>query len=319
MTSVAVLGATGFVGSAVTSHLRQCGADVRIIRAPRLVAGGTSAEAIIEEASEYDGIVQDLTRFLRGVHCVVNAAALADATGPAWRALCGANALLPLLVQRACRRAGVERLVHVSSAAVQGRVARLDESPNLFPFSAYSRSKALGEECLRRLGSRPHTVLFRPTSVHGPDRSMTRSLARFAASGLASVAGTGRNPTPQVLLGNVSAAIGYLAVCPESPPEIVLQPSEGLTTAGLLRVLGGKEPRHVPTALARSLVDTAGGIGARSSRVAGQARRLEMVWFGQAQVEGWLAGKGWRAPLGAQAWQELAGAVRTEDRRGTSA
>lgn len=309
MTTVAILGVSGFVGSAVSSQLRQCGADVRTIRAPRLVAAGTSADAIIEEASEYDGVVQDLTRFLRGVHCVVNAAGLADATGPAWRALSGANALLPLLVQRACRRAGVERLVHVSSAAVQGKVTRLDESPNLFPFSAYSRSKALGEESLRRLGSSPHTVLFRPTSVHGPDRSVTRTLARFAASRLASVAGTGRNPTPQVLLGNVGAAIGYVAVCPESPPEIVLQPSEGLTTAGLLRLLGGKEPRHVPTALARSLVDTAGGIGGRSSRIAGHARRLEMVWFGQEQAEGWLAGKGWRAPLGVHGWHELASAV----------
>ncbi len=31
-----------------------------------------------------------------------------------------------------------------------------------------------------------------------------------------------------------------------------------------------------------------------------------MLWFGQAQVEGWLVGQGWRPLQATAAWQRLA-------------
>lgn len=318
MTEVAVLGASGFVGAAITERLRELGTDVRRVRAPRLVSSGTTCDDLLTQSSARDDLADELGSSLAGADCVVNAAGVADATGGDWSSLCGANALLPLVVQRACYRAGVQRFVHVSSAAVQGRVRRLDESPRRRPFSAYSRSKALAEEGLVRTSSGPHTVLFRPTSVHGPNRSVTKSLARLAASKAASVAGKGDHPTPQVLVDNVGAAVAFVATYPESPPQIVLQPWEGLTTGGLLRILGRREPRRVPTAVARSLVNAASFVGAQHIKIAGHARRLEMVWFGQDQDNGWLAGRGWRPPVGDEGWRYLASSVRSSGRGGDS-
>ncbi|MEQ4204254.1 NAD-dependent epimerase/dehydratase family protein [Actinopolymorpha sp. B9G3] len=310
MTAVAVLGATGFVGTAITEHLRESGIDVHRVLAPRLTSSGTTSDDLLAQLSARDDLMDELSRCLDGADCVVNAAGVADATGGDWRSLCGANALLPLVVQRACRRVRVKRLIHVSSAAVQGRRHRLDESDDRHPFSAYSRSKVLAEESLQRMGPHPHTVLFRPTSVHGPSRSVTQSLARLAASKAASVAGEGQSPTPQVLVDNVGAAVAFVATCLETPPPIVLQPWEGLTTAGLLRVLGGREPRRVPTGVARSLVTAASWAGRQHVKVAGHARRLEMVWFGQDQERGWLATKGWRPPVGEEGWRRLASTVQ---------
>jgi dTDP-4-dehydrorhamnose reductase len=241
----------------------------------------------------------ELATLLAGCEAVVNAAGLATPTGSG-DDLFGADALLPGVLARAVGDS--VRLVHVSSAAVQGRRPVLDETSTREPFSPYSSAKALGEELL--LSQRPASTCFRATSVHGRGRSVTASLVRLAGSPLASVAGAGDGPTPQVLVENVGDAVAYLALCEEQPPAIVLQPSEGMTTADLVRVLGGREPRRVPVRLARGLV--AGGhlVGARVPAVAGMTRRVEMLWFGQRQSPGWLDAR-WTPVAGPEKWKDL--------------
>lgn len=298
---VLVLGATGFVGSHVVAALTARGVEVRPVRAPRLSTPARTVDDLRGELARPD-VAAETTRLreeLAGAAVVVNAAGLAHAVG-AGDDLFGANALLPAVVAQALDDG--TRLVHVSSAAVQGRMAPLDETTNRAPFSPYSESKALGEELVE---SRPATICFRPTSVHGPDRGVTRSLHRVVASPLASVAGRGESPTPQVLVDNVADAIAYVVLAQPEPPSVVLQPSEGLTVADLVRDLGGREPRHVWPWLARPLVRVLGAIGALVPPAAGVARRLEMLWFGQTQVAGWLAGTEWSAPVGRQQWKDM--------------
>lgn len=298
---VLVLGGTGFVGSHVMAALSARGVDARAVRAPRLSTAARTAPDLRDELSR-PAIAAEVSRLrqeLAGAAVVVNAAGLAHAVG-AGDQLFGANALLPALLTEALEDG--TRLVHVSSAAVQGRMTPLDETATHAPFSPYSASKACGEELV---ASRPATVCFRPTSVHGPDRSVTRSLQRVVASPLASVAGRGDGPTPQVLVDNVADAIAYVALAQPEPPPVVLQPSEGLTVADLVRDLGGREPRHVWTWVARPIVRALGALGVLVPQAAGVARRLEMLWFGQTQVVGWLAGTDWSAPVGRQQWKDM--------------
>jgi nucleoside-diphosphate-sugar epimerase len=243
--------------------------------------------------------VADLRDRLLGCSAVVNAAGIAVATQGLTPELLGANALLPVVVE-AARPPGA-RLVHVSSAAVQGSRPELDETSELAPFSPYSRSKALAEQAL---AGRPHVVVYRPTSVHGAGREVTRTLVRVLASPLASVAGRGAGPTPQVLVSNVGDGIAFVTLCEEDPPPVVLHPSEGLSVADLVRRLGGREPRHVPDRIARTLVATGRRLGRHQSTVAGVARRLELMWFGQAQAESWLQGR-WSAPVAPDGWDRL--------------
>jgi nucleoside-diphosphate-sugar epimerase len=298
---VAVVGASGFVGSQVVAALVARGADVRSVRAPRLTTSARTAAELEADRGRPDvrAEAQRLRAELSDVVAVVNAAGVADATGTGDE-LFGANALLPAVVADAAPDGA--RLVHVSSAAVQGRMSPLDETTLRAPFSPYSASKALGEEVV---GARAGAVCFRPTSVHGPDRGVTRSLHRVVSSPLASVAGRGDGPTPQVLVENVADAIAYVALAAQQPPPVVLQPSEGLTVAGLVRDLGGREPTHVWPWVARLLVRLLGTIGAAVPAAAGVARRLEMLWFGQSQVAGWLTGTDWSAPVGRQQWKDM--------------
>lgn len=299
--TVMVLGASGFVGAHVVAALAVRGVEARQVRAPRLSTPARTVQGVREELVRPD-VASETARLrdeLAGAAVVINAAGLAHATGSG-DDLFGANALLPAVVAEAM--SDRTRLVHVSSAAVQGRLSPLDETTTRAPFSPYSASKALGEELV---GSRDRTVCFRPTSVHGPDRQVTRSLHRVVSSPLASVAGRGDGPTPQVLVDNVADAIAYVALAQEEPPPIVLQPSEGLTVAGLVRDLGGREPRHIWTWLARLLVRTLNVVGGVAPSAAGVARRLEMLWCGQRQVAGWLTRKSWSPPVGRQQWRDM--------------
>lgn len=300
MKSVAVLGASGFVGEAVSAALRARGLDVVEASAPRLRTAARSLDDLRSQtrSPQVQAEIARLRRTLGDCGAVVNAAGIADAAGSG-DDLFGANALLPAVVALAA--SGHARLVHVSSAAVQGRRA-LDETGTVAPFSPYSTAKTWGERLV--LGYRPEAVCFRPTSVQGSDRRVTAALVRLASSPLSSVAGRGEHPTPQVLVENVGDAIAFVATTPERPPRFVLQPAEEMTVAGLMRVLGDREPRHVPEPVARLVVDAASRVGRRQEQVAPIARRLEMLWFGQAQAGGWLRGR-WEPPKGSREWGEL--------------
>lgn len=301
MTTVAVIGASGFIGRAVASALASRGATVVRCTAPRLTSSGRSL-SVLETALESSdaALAMDfLSESLADAGVVVNAAGLATPTADGDE-LFGANALLPGVVARAAPEGA--RVIHLSSAAVQGRREPLDESMVVAPFSPYSRAKALGEELIRQF--RIDATSYRPTSVHGAGRPVTRSLARVLSSPLASVAGSGDRPTPQVLVENVADAVATVALGAEHPPPVVLQPWEGMTTGQFVRVLGAREPWHVPVPLARALVMGVSATGRIRPSAMGLARRLEMMWFGQSQTPGWLNGR-WTPAMPMSAWREL--------------
>lgn len=304
MTQVAVVGAGGFVGAHVVGSLQGRGVDVRTVHAPRL---RTSARTLPHLRQNVDGLtVSALRAELKDCGAVVNAAGLAIPTATDADALYGANALVPLLIAQAVPFGS--RLVHLSSAAVQGWAGRLDESAAVRPFSSYSASKALGEAAIR--GGYCDPVSLRATSVHGPNRPMTQTLFRLLSSRWSVVAGDGSRPTPQALASNVGAAAAELALCGSTPPATVLQPSEGLTCRSLSLLLTGREPNRIPVALAAGLVRTAriGGHVIPPSRIA--ARRAQMMLFGQAQSVSWLTRQGWQVPYGHDSWIELGTELR---------
>lgn len=304
---VAVFGASGFVGGAVVEALAHRGVAVRALRSPRL--DPVHEAGLGSRLTSHAPIVAEVAGQLAGCSAVVNAAGNPDAGSADDSGLLAVNALLPAVLAAAATRAEVPRYVHVSSAVVQGRKDTLDESGDRRPFSAYSRSKAIGEELLEQV--RPTgTVIYRPPSVHAVDRRVTRAVARLARSPLRSVAsGTDRN-SPQALLANVADAVAFLATCPSTPPVVVMHPSEGLTTRSLQELLGGLRPHEVPAPLARVLTGTLTGLGRWAAPLAAHARRLEVVWWGQGQSGSWLTGQGWIPVQGHEQWRALGAQVR---------
>lgn len=302
---VLVIGASGFLGAACVSALRSGGLSVTSATAPRLRTPARSLEDLLLEVSTREEELAELTRAANKHEIVVNCAGIAAANAAPTDELYGANALVPALISQACRLSGIPRFIQVSSAAVQGRMDPLRETPQTSPFSPYSDSKALGEAVSRRLAP-SGLIIFRPTSVHGPGRPVTTALCRLARSPLSSVAGAGDRPTPQVLIDNVAAAVAFLSIYDGTVPLVVLQPSEGLTTSAILRILGVRAPLRIPIRLARSIV-LLGYRGAHALRRGdGLIRRVELLWLGQGQQESWLVNAGYRPPAGLEAWCDLA-------------
>ena len=315
MTRVAVLG-TGFIARLVSESLRQRYVSVQLIHAPRVQ--GSPDSTIDEVRAAHQDTVSDLAAQLAGADVVINAAGMPDASAGGTSALFGANGVLPGIVALAADRVGARRFLHVSSAVVQGRRRKLDESWHVETFSPYSLSKVLGER-LAVAAAPSITTVYRPPSVHARDRRVTRGLTRIARSPLSSVAGHGERPTPQALAPNVGDALAHLALTPSRPPAVVAHPSEGLTTGSLLRLLGHREPRHVPEPLARLLLRGARLFEDVIPAGRAQVRRLEMVWFGQKQAASWLTADGWHAPADGLQWHQLGAlglktpAARSED------
>lgn len=285
-----VLGASGFVGSALVDQLRDAAIPMTPLSAPRLTAEpGSSVGELAEIARQHPAVAQ-LRAAMTGISVVVNAAGAAS-PGATWNAgLIGANALLPGVELLAAQQAGVRRFVQLSSAAVQGRSPVLTESAEVCPFSPYSRSKAMGERVTALLAGDGDTelVVLRATSVQGPGRPTTIALQRVARSRLASVAGDGTQPAAVSSVGALGGFIVAVAGRPAPVPPIVLQPWEGFSVADVLRAAGHREPARLPRWLCRAAI-TAGYTAAplTGGRLYGAVRRVEAMWFGQRVRADW--------------------------------
>lgn len=282
---IIVIGGSGFVGSAVMRRARAVGLAVIAVHAPRLTIDPGVTGRPPQRASYADEIERMASQLTAGA-TVVNAAGIAAAVSEESPQLFGANALLPWLLAHAAKDAGARRLVHVSSAAVKGSLP-IDGSTMTAPFSPYSRSKDLGERWLTSVDGLEVTIL-RPTSVHGPGRPVTETLRRVARSPLASVAGSGRTRTPQVQVETVARSVIVLATHRGAVPRITLTPDEQIETGQFMQILGGHAPVRVPEPIARLVVGAASRAGRWSGAVAANARRLELMWFGQPQASSWL-------------------------------
>jgi UDP-N-acetylmuramyl pentapeptide phosphotransferase/UDP-N-acetylglucosamine-1-phosphate transferase/dTDP-4-dehydrorhamnose reductase len=295
----AVVGASGFIGGALVKELTQTGCDVRLVSAPRFDLASSSIPVdVISAAHEQRDALSLLASEFAGVDVVVNAAGLASPDADSEGPLFGANALLPLVVALAADQAGATRYLHLSSAAVQGRKQLLDETLDLAPFSPYSRSKALGEQALCEFiaGDAPHVgpeiAIIRATSVQGSGRKTTESLARIARSRLSSVARPGTQPTVVSSLRGLVEFVLKVGMFQSSVPTIVLQPWERLSARDVLEIAGGRPPLLLPRFICRFIIVTCFALGGALVPFKGVARRLELMWFGQAQDAAWARSVG---------------------------
>ncbi|MDT8306718.1 MAG: NAD-dependent epimerase/dehydratase family protein [Anaerolineae bacterium] len=169
---ILVTGATGFLGRNLVPRLLRAGYEVRIVArqqsevAPLLGPG-------VEVATVDDiGDVAGLRAACAGCEAVIHAAALFRMWGPLltfWQT----NVAGTAAVLEAMAAAGVQRLVHVSSVVVVGRVEPgrvVDEVHSCRPLDHYQRTKLEAERLVlahARQGALAVTVV-RPGALYGP-------------------------------------------------------------------------------------------------------------------------------------------------------
>jgi NADH dehydrogenase len=155
MTSILVLGGTGFVGAHLCEKLVRAGCQVTV--PTRRLARATAIQTLPRlqpvQADIHDPAA--LARLLPGHDAVVNLVAILHGDEAAFERT---HVTLPATLAAACRGAGVRRLVHISALGADAA------GP-----SRYQRSKARGEAVLQdaaRAGALDLTVL-RPGVIFG--------------------------------------------------------------------------------------------------------------------------------------------------------
>jgi len=185
---IAVTGATGFIGRHIVESLLSAGADViAVVRNPDRVPEFKRPGIEFRLADLADR--KALTDGFRGADAVVSNAALFRMNNSDWNGHRDANVFGTENVMRAVAKAGVGRVVHVSSVAVYrpggnnpvGEDQPMLDEGDLGMFNAYSVSKAVSERLAWKLASELGLTLSccRPSSVFGPfDPNITPAIAR---------------------------------------------------------------------------------------------------------------------------------------------
>jgi nucleoside-diphosphate-sugar epimerase len=167
MRSVAIVGASGFIGGHAISAFRGSGNSV--------LALSRRGDSVGCRAVDYMD-VRAVAAALKGVRSVVHVAGLAHISSnsltDAENAYYSANVVVAANVATAAIAAGVERFVLLSSAGVFGRQSPpggFNDSMEPQPYDSYTKSKLEGERRVLEIASgQMALVILRPPMVYGP-------------------------------------------------------------------------------------------------------------------------------------------------------
>ncbi len=152
--SICLIGGTGFVGHAVAEHASTQGLRVRVVTRNALRARELLVLPTVEAMLADPNDEKSLVKAFENIDAVVNLTGiLHEGGGATFRSV---HVELPRKIARACRSAGVRRLLHMSAlgASAQGP-------------SEYLRSKAEGEAAVRESAGDLPVTIFRPSVIFG--------------------------------------------------------------------------------------------------------------------------------------------------------
>jgi nucleoside-diphosphate-sugar epimerase len=249
---VLVTGGNGFVGRYLVSALLERHDRVRVLALP----GEDTRWLECHGIRVYQGDIRKpktLSAAMEGADGVVHLAAMMDV----WRPLDhyhGVNVTGTENVCRAAVRAGVRRIVHMSSSSVYGvginRPA--DERAPLSPFrDPYPITKAAGDSLVQRMIAEEHlpAAIIRPDQIFGPgDHMHFRVTADRLRSGRGVIVGRGDNALPLVFITDVVQGLLLALHHPRAVGQAYnITSDEPLTQRQFLeaiaRAIGARPPR----------------------------------------------------------------------------
>lgn len=213
-----VTGAAGFIGTHLARRLAALGHDVVAIdirdRPPALDVPRLSYHRVdIRDRADVEELLQGVSVLfhLASAHLEVHAP-------PEVYQATNVGAAEELV--RACRAAGVTRLIHTSSVGIYGHVSdppAREESPKQ-PKTVYERTKLAGEEAALRAAaeSGQDIVVLRPAWVYGPGCPRTAKLMRSLQKRVFFYIGSGANLRHPIFIDEMIDAFLLAAGAPES-------------------------------------------------------------------------------------------------------
>jgi nucleoside-diphosphate-sugar epimerase len=273
--SVLVTGASGFIGRPLVTALAGAGYAVRAAVRDRR---GQSFPSSVGIAALPDLTAPaDWSSLVTGMDAVVHLAAIAHiGPGVAQAVYEQVNHRATADLAHACAKAGVRRLVFVSSIRAQSAASAplpLTEADEALPDEPYGRSKLAAEAAVRASGV-PYTIL-RPVLVYGPAaKGNLASLMRLTALPIPMPFGRLTNRRSMLSVDNMIAAARFSIEDERAANETFIVSDPGALsmaeTIAILRAALGRNPAllSVPPSILATML---GLVGQRASfeRLAG--------------------------------------------------
>ncbi|KTE41480.1 MULTISPECIES: NAD-dependent epimerase/dehydratase family protein [unclassified Sphingopyxis] len=249
-----VTGANGFVGAEIVRQLRAQGAAVRL--AVRTLTGAADEVAVGDIGAETDWSTA-LADVDRVIHCAARVHQMDDRAADPLAAFCAVNRDGSTALARQAARAGVKRLIFLSSIKVNGETTKgrgpftVEDAPN--PQDPYGVSKWEAEQALHAIAAETglEVAIIRPPLVYGPGvRANFARMVSWVARGRPLPFGLCRNQRSLVSVTNLAS----LAIAANRHPGAVgatLLASDGETVSvrDLLSQIGtafGRPARLLP-------------------------------------------------------------------------
>lgn len=275
VTTLAITGATGFVGRALVEQALAAGHGVRALaRRPQPVREGV---AWIDGALDRP---DSLARLAAGADAIVHVAGVVNAPDRAGFVAGNVDGTQAMLA--AAQQGGVRRFVHVSSLSAR--------EPQL---SHYGWSKAEAETLVEASGL--DWSIVRPSGVYGPGDTEMRDLFRAARLGIAMLPPRGN--VSLVAVEDLARLLLTLATTSLAPAIYEVDDGHVLTHAALAQAIGRAVGRR--RVLALHLPERVLRIGARLDKaVRGSGAKLTADRVGYLMHPDWTARLALRPPSG---------------------
>ena len=246
---ILVTGASGFIGSAVSSTLVAAGHRVRAASRSPNKAANEALEWVVLPDLENE---VDWEPLVAGMDIVLHLAAIAHRSHVDDSDYARAIRVATAGLAQACRRHTVKRLIFMSSIGAQAGSAAdhvVTEVDEPRPITAYDRAKLAAEEEIRRSGA-AFTIL-RSVIVYGPGAKANIALiTRIAALPLPLPFGAFRNRRSLVSIDNLSQAIVLCLTTPATLNQtFIVSDPEPISLAEMfatLREAAGRSPGLIP-------------------------------------------------------------------------
>lgn len=252
-----VAGASGFLGGRLATLLAENGVAVRALVRETSVVNLPPAVPIFRCAfSDADGLAQAFN----GADILFNCAGHSSDWGP-WKHFREGNIDMVDHLWRAAARAGIGRVLHVSTTDVYGypRVACDETHPLIDVGLPYNRSKIAGDRLARGLGKELglEVAVIRPATIFGPrSHDWVVELSRQLKSERVPLLDRGRTNAGLVFVDDTAHAMIALAALPRLDNDAynVVDPTP-LTWlsyfTALCEVIGSRPPRlNIPVSIA---------------------------------------------------------------------
>lgn len=281
MPSIFVTGATGFIGSALCSYMRQRGwqvaAAVHNRTAPDFLEDGIERVPLAIESPDFlknaPSFKPDVVVHLAGRAHILKEE-VADPL-PVFRRL---NVEGTKRLAQWAAQSGTRRFIFISSIGVHGPSSGskpFTEEDALIPREAYAVSKREAEDALRVLEKETgmETVILRPPLVYGSGAPGNFSrLTRLVKSGFPLPFGALDHPRSFIYIGNLVDAIRVCAEHPLAAHEAFLvSDGQDISTSDFVRMIArAMERKPALFSLPASVLETA-------ARWAGKSREIEKL------------------------------------------